>query len=175
MSYSNIGRLAADPEIKFFESGRSLCEFTLAIDSPETVKSEDGRYKPKTVWLRCKAWSNNQGKGVASVISDYCNKGDQIFVNGELIQDEWIDKATDAKRREIKLNVTQVKLLSSKQSKPSQDESEDDSWADDPKPVPIEPATAKRKEKPNAYASTASKGKALAYADGAEELKDVPF
>ncbi len=175
MNFSDVGRLAGDPEIKFFESGRSLCEFTLAIDSPETFKSEDGRYKPKTVWLRCKAWANDQGKGVASVISDYCKKGDQILVKGALVQDEWIDKATGVKRRDIKLNVTQVKLLSSKQSKPSQDESEDDSWADDPKPVPTVSATAKRKEKPNAYASTASKGKALAYADGAEELKDVPF
>lgn len=172
MNFSDVGRLAGDPEIRYFDSGCSKTDFTLAIDSAE--RDESG--KPKTVWLRCEAWANAEGKGVGQTIVNYCKKGHQVYVQGQLKQDEWIDKSTDKKRTEIKLSVSQVKLLNNQkksEESPKTESSDDtDDWADDPKPPKAE-KTAKE-SKPNAYASTASKGKAMAYAGG-DEVDDIPF
>lgn len=57
-----IGRLTRDPEVKFLQSGKAVCKFTLAVDKPFGDKEAD--FIPVTVWGKiAEACGNNLGKG----------------------------------------------------------------------------------------------------------------
>jgi single-strand DNA-binding protein len=57
-----IGRLVRDPELKFTQSGKAVCSFTLAVDKPFGDKEAD--FIPIVVWGKIgEACGNNLGKG----------------------------------------------------------------------------------------------------------------
>ena len=66
-----VGRMGADPEVKFFESGKSKTTINLAVDRP-------GK-KDVTDWHRVEVW----GKAGES-LAEHAKKGDVIGVTGEL-------------------------------------------------------------------------------------------
>lgn len=98
-SYSATGRVGQDPEIKFFESGKQLAGFTVAVK-----KGRD-----KTLWMSCKAWGKT-----AEIVADYVRKGSQIAINGEMDCDEWEDRETGKKRTKTFVNVQRLTLLGKK-------------------------------------------------------------
>lgn len=66
-----MGRLTADPELKTTQSGKTLGQFTLAVNN----KGKDAG----TTFFSCVAW------GVAGeTIVRYCNKGQRLAVGGEM-------------------------------------------------------------------------------------------
>lgn len=100
------GRLAADPKVKYFDSGSMITEFRIGIRN-----GQDKNGNPKTVWLNCKAF---QGKNeLAEYVANNFVKGDLIHIpSGKLDQEEWIDKDTGKKRSGhvlIPWKVTKVK------------------------------------------------------------------
>ena len=66
-----IGRLVRDPELKFLQSGKAVCKFTLAVDKPFGDKEAD--FIPITVW----------GK-IAEACGNNLNKGRLVAVSGRL-------------------------------------------------------------------------------------------
>ena len=66
-----IGRLTRDPELKFLQSGKAVCKFTLAVDKPFGDKEAD--FIPITVW----------GK-IAEACGNNLNKGRLVAVSGRL-------------------------------------------------------------------------------------------
>ena len=74
-----IGRLVRDPEIKELESGKKVCNITLAVQRP--FKNADGEYE--TDFFDCSLW-----EGIAFNTSEYSKKGDLIGVKGRLQQDK---------------------------------------------------------------------------------------
>ena len=63
-----IGRLTRDPEVKFLQSGKSVCKFTLAVDKPFGDKEAD--FIPITVWGKIgEACGNNLNKGRLVAVS----------------------------------------------------------------------------------------------------------
>lgn len=46
-----VGHAGRDPELRFFESGSCVCEFTLAVNR----LPKDGQPQ-EPLWLSCKAW-----------------------------------------------------------------------------------------------------------------------
>ncbi len=75
-----IGRLVKDPEIKELESGKKVCNITLAVQRP--FKNADGEYE--TDFFDCSLW-----EGIAFNTSEYSKKGDLIGVKGRLQQDRY--------------------------------------------------------------------------------------
>lgn len=80
-----IGRLGADPEPKTTTSGRSVLNITLA--SSEHYKDKSGNKQERTEWHRLVFWEKT-----ADIVSRYCHKGSQLFVEGSLQTREWQDK-----------------------------------------------------------------------------------
>lgn len=82
-----IGRLGADPEPRTITgtSGRSVLNMTLA--SNEFYKDGAGNKQQKTEWHRVVLWGR-----LAEVVSQYCHKGSQLFMEGSLQTREWQDK-----------------------------------------------------------------------------------
>lgn len=84
-----IGRLGADPEIRYTQSGTAVANFTMATNHP--VKRGD-QWEEATEWHRVVAWDR-----LAEICNQYMNKGSQVYVEGRLQTREWQDR--DGNRR----------------------------------------------------------------------------
>ena len=70
-SVNLMGRLTADPELRYTPQSTPVCSFTLAVDRPGV--------KDKTDFISCVAW-----RQTAETISKYLHKGGKIAVTGVL-------------------------------------------------------------------------------------------
>jgi len=70
-----IGRLTADPELKYTQSGTAVSKFTIAVD--RQFKNASG--ERETDFIRCVAF-----KKTAEIIAQYQKKGNQIGVSGRI-------------------------------------------------------------------------------------------
>jgi single-strand DNA-binding protein len=98
---SFTGRAGRDPEVRYFESGKILAEFSIAVDG--------WKRDEKPLWLNLKIW----GK-IADVAANYVRKGSMIAVSGQLENETWTDKGSGEEKRQIVLNVKELTLLDSK-------------------------------------------------------------
>ncbi len=83
MSYQKcqiIGRLGADPEMRFAPSGQSVVNFSVATN--RKFNKADGEEVKETSWFKVSVW----GK-LAEACNRYLKKGSQVFVEGRLIAD----------------------------------------------------------------------------------------
>ncbi|MEN9303300.1 MAG: hypothetical protein RL264_1729 [Bacteroidota bacterium] len=83
---SLIGRLGAKPELVKFESGYTLARFSIAVN--ERYKDKNGEQKETTNWYNINAW----GKG-AEIASKILDKGNEIFLEGRLVNQNYETKA----------------------------------------------------------------------------------
>jgi len=70
-----IGRLTADPELRYTTSEIAVAEFRIAVDRP--FKSASG--EKKTDFFRCKAW-----RQTAEFVNNYVKKGNLVAVEGRV-------------------------------------------------------------------------------------------
>jgi single-strand DNA-binding protein len=101
-SVSLTGRLGADAETNFFESGKCLTKFSVAVK---------GMKKDETHWFNCQYWQND-----LSGVVDYLRKGQQVGISGRLSQEKWEDKQTGAKRERVVVIINQITLLGGQKS-----------------------------------------------------------
>ncbi len=95
------GRAGRDPEVRYFESGKMVAEFSIAVDG--------WKRDEKPLWLNLKIW----GK-IADVAANYVRKGSMIAVSGKLENETWTDRGSGEERSKIVLNVKDLTLLDSK-------------------------------------------------------------
>lgn len=74
---SLIGRVGKDPEIKQFDNGNKVANFTLATS--EKYKDKDGNKQEKTEWHSIAIW----GK-LADVVESYVKKGSLLYLSGKI-------------------------------------------------------------------------------------------
>ena len=91
-----IGRIATDLELRYTPNGDAVCDFVVAFDN----------YGEKTSFIKVTCW-----RKLAENTAEYMEKGRQIGVSGELVQDKWENKQGE-KRSKIKINAKNVKFLS---------------------------------------------------------------
>lgn len=72
-----VGRLGADPEMRFTGGGRAVCNFRIATDS--VWKDKDGNRQKRTEWHKIVVWGP-QGENCGK----YLSKGREVYVEGEL-------------------------------------------------------------------------------------------
>ena len=77
MSTTIIGRLVADPDIKFTTAGNAVVNFSVAVNR----KRGEQEYAS---YFDCSAWGT-----LAQGIADSLHKGDRVVVNGTLNQDRY--------------------------------------------------------------------------------------
>jgi|SRR5882724_7307078 len=134
---AEVGKLWADPEIRFTPGGKAVCDLPLVFNKRK--KTDNGGYVDDGIfWVRGTVWGL-----YAENCAETLAKGDQVFVMGELYEDEYVDKKTSEKRKTIKLRVFDIGPIlkwnsakinraerSSKTEKP-----DDDPWANPPAPA----------------------------------------
>jgi single-strand DNA-binding protein len=92
-----IGRLGNDPEVRNFDSGKTMATFSLATN--ETYTNNKGEKVEDTQWHNIVAW----GKKV-SVIENYLKKGSEIAMEGKLINRQYEKEGETKYVTEISLN-----------------------------------------------------------------------
>lgn len=98
-----IGRLGADPEIRYTPSGAEVATFRMATSESWTNKS--GEKEERTEWHRIVAW-----RGLAKICGEYLNKGKLVYVEGRLRTRSWEDRDGN-KRTTTEIEATDMKML----------------------------------------------------------------
>jgi len=98
-----VGNLTKDPELKETPNGKSVLNFTVAVD--ERGSKEHTNFIPVTCW----------GK-LAELVAEYQTKGNKVAVTGRLYQDSWENEEGE-KRSAIKVIAENVDFLTPKKDK----------------------------------------------------------
>jgi single-strand DNA-binding protein len=94
-----LGRLTRDPESRSFSNGGKVAFFGLAVDGARKKNQESGKWENDPCFLDCKAFnpSTDSGRKLADLVMNYLQKGQQVFIEGHLEMENWVDK--DNQRR----------------------------------------------------------------------------
>jgi single-strand DNA-binding protein len=93
-----IGNLTRDPELKSLPSGIKVASFSLATN--RTWKDADGQRKDASEYHNIVAFAKP-----AELISQYCKKGNSLYVEGRLQTRSWDDQATGQKKYRTEIIV----------------------------------------------------------------------
>lgn len=88
MSFNKIiivGYLGRDPELKHTPQGTAVCKFSVA--TTERRKNSQGEPEETTTWFRVTVWGRQ-----AELANEYLSKGRQVYVEGRLRLEEYIDR-----------------------------------------------------------------------------------
>lgn len=80
-----IGNLGKAPEIRILESGRKMAKFSMATN--DSYRNTGGEWVTETQWHNIIAW----GK-VADKVEEMLNKGNEISLEGKLMNTTYVDK-----------------------------------------------------------------------------------
>ena len=80
-----IGRLGADPEVKYAQDGAMVTNFNLATD--EQWKDKNGEKVQKTEWHKIVTF-----RKLAEICGSYLAKGRLVYIEGRLQTRTWDDK-----------------------------------------------------------------------------------
>ena len=81
-----VGRLGRDPETRFLASGQSVTDVALAANHGFGEKQS-------TTWVKAVFWGK-QGETIAQ----YCEKGDQLLVSGDLYEETFTTQQGEQKK-----------------------------------------------------------------------------
>ena len=98
-----VGTLGSDPEVKVLDGGKAVTNFSIATS--ESWKNSNGEQQEKTEWHRIVAFGRP-----AEVLGEYLKKGSQVYIEGKLQTDSWVDE-NDNKRSATKVMVSQFQFL----------------------------------------------------------------
>ncbi|SMC24516.1 single-strand binding protein [Desulfacinum hydrothermale DSM 13146] len=79
-----IGRLGADPDIRYTQSGTAVVRFNLATN--ERVPAGEGNWEERTEWHRVVVFGRQ-----AEACGNYLAKGRLVYVEGRLRTNQWED------------------------------------------------------------------------------------
>jgi single-strand DNA-binding protein len=107
MSYVNkvilIGRLGADPEMRYTADGTPVATFRIA--TTETWKNRDGTKAEQTEWHRIVAW-----RKLGEISAEFLKKGKLVYVEGR-IQSREYEGRDGVKRRSVEIIASNMKML----------------------------------------------------------------
>jgi single-strand DNA-binding protein len=107
MSYVNkvilIGRLGADPEMRYTADGTPVATFRIA--TTETWKNKDGVKVDQTEWHRIVAW-----RKLGEISGEYLKKGKLVYVEGR-IQSREFEGRDGVKRKTFEIVATNMQML----------------------------------------------------------------
>ena len=98
---SLVGRAGREPDVRYFESGSTVANFTLAVNRINRSDEPD--------WFNLEIWGKQ-----AQIAADYVKKGSLVGITGSFKIDSWKDKNTGEDRFKPVVRVDRLNLLSSR-------------------------------------------------------------
>ncbi len=117
-----IGRLTADPNLRYTQSGNAVANFTLAVDRPYT--SQGG--EKETDFIDIVTW-----RKLAEIVANNLEKGRLVAVEGRL-QIRSYDDQNGVRRKAAEIVADQVKFLDYRRQGESQSEPAEPEFDDFP-------------------------------------------
>lgn len=93
-----MGRLTRDPEQRTTSTGKTIANFSIAVDRQTQDDTAD--------FFNVTAWEK-----LGELVMQYVTKGRRVLVQGRLRQDSWDDKETGKKQSRIEVVATDVTFL----------------------------------------------------------------
>lgn len=93
-----IGRMTADPELRYVPSGAPVANFTLAVDR-KFSKNDETDFVPVVCWRK-----------LAEIVNEHCHKGKLVSVEGSLQTRTYEDKEGQ-RRKAFEVNADDVQFL----------------------------------------------------------------
>lgn len=97
-----IGRLTADPELRYTNSNIAVGNFNIAVDR----QFRDNEGNSTTDFFRCTIW-----RKLAENMKQYTQKGSLVYIEGEVHNEKYQDKEGN-NRISTDISVERVKFLS---------------------------------------------------------------
>ena len=123
-----IGRLGADPEIKYAQSGTPVANLRVATD--ESYTDRNGQRQEKTEWHTVIAFQRT-----AEICQQYLHKGSLVYIEGKLQTRKWQDK-NGQDRYSTEIRVDRLQMLERRQEGAPAQASPRPGW--DVPPVPAD-------------------------------------
>jgi single-strand DNA-binding protein len=101
-----VGRLGADPEVRYTPDGTMITNFRMATD--EQWKDKNGEKVQKTEWHRIVTY-----RKLAEICGKYLHKGSLVYVEGRIQTRAWDDKE-GVKRYTTEISASDMRMLDSK-------------------------------------------------------------
>ena len=98
---SLVGRAGREPDVRYFESGSTVANFTLAVNRISRSDEPD--------WFNLEIWGKQ-----AQIAADYVKKGSLLGITGSFKIDSWKDKNTGEDKFKPVVRVDRLNLLSSR-------------------------------------------------------------
>jgi len=101
-----VGRLGADPEVRYTQDGTMVTTFRMATD--EQWKDKSGNREQRTEWHRVVTY-----RKLAEICGEYLAKGSLVFIEGRIQTRSWTDKEGN-KRFSTEIIAQNMKMLDRK-------------------------------------------------------------
>ena len=110
-----VGNLGSDPELKYLQSGRAVCNFSVAVN--RRWNDANGERHEQTDWYRVAAWGS-----LGELCNQYLSKGRQVQVVGRVSANAYMNNQGEA-AASLELTAQNVLFLGSgngqRQSEPT--------------------------------------------------------
>jgi len=105
-----IGRLTRDPEVRTFATGGKVASFGFAVNNRKK-NAQTGQWEEVPVFVDVKAFNRETGRKLADLVEQYLRKGQQVYIEGHLILEEWTGKEDGKKQSKLRVVVDEIQFL----------------------------------------------------------------
>ena len=107
-----IGRLTRDPETRTFSNGGKVAKIGFAVNNRKK-NQQTGEWEDDPCFLDVEAFNRETGRKFADLVEQYLKKGTQVYIEGNLVLDQWTDK-DGQKRSKLKIVMQDMQFLDGK-------------------------------------------------------------
>jgi single-strand DNA-binding protein len=107
------GRLTRDPDTRYTTKGTAVAELSVAVN--RFHRGEDGELKQETDFVEITAYGKT-----AETVQKHLKKGREIYVEGRLKLDTWVDKETNKNRSKLKVVAESMQFVGPKPTESSE-------------------------------------------------------
>ncbi len=134
-----VGRLGADPDVRYTQDGNPIVNFNLATNEP--VRTNEGNWEERAEWHRVVVF-----RRLAELCANYLGKGQMVYIEGKLRTRQWEDNQ-GVKRYTTEVVARDVVFLGGRQEQGGQASPPYSNYGSGPAPRPA-PAAPARQEGP---------------------------
>ena len=102
-----VGNVGRDPELKYLQSGRPVCSFSVAVSEAWTDRQSNEK-REKTTWYRVSAWGP-----LAETANQFVAKGRQVMVIGTVETRPYTDNSGQP-AASLELTARDIRFLGSR-------------------------------------------------------------
>lgn len=113
-----IGRLTRDPEVREFSNGGRVANIGFAVNN-RRKNQQSGQWEDVPVWVELKAFNREPGRKLADLAEKNLRKGQQIYVEGHLVLEEWTGKEDGKKQSRMMVYVDEIEFLERREGGPA--------------------------------------------------------